>query len=32
LLAPLTADLVADIVRGPDLPVPPALAASRFDL
>ena len=32
LLAPLTADLVADIVRNPSTPVPPALAASRFDL
>ncbi|BCS35839.1 glycine oxidase ThiO [Luteitalea sp. TBR-22] len=32
LLAPLTADLVTDIVRSPSAPVPPALAASRFDL
>lgn len=32
LLAPLTADLVTDIVRSPSTPVPPALAASRFDL
>jgi len=32
LFAPLTADLVADIVRDPDAPVPPALAAARFDL
>ena len=32
LFAPLTADLVADIVREPDSPVPPALAAARFDL
>jgi glycine oxidase len=32
LLAPLTADLVADIVRRPEAIVPPALAASRFDL
>ena len=32
LLAPLTADLVTDIVGRPDTPVPPSLAASRFDL
>ena len=32
LLAPLTADLVSDIVRNPGAPVPPALAAYRFDL
>ncbi len=32
LLTPLTADLVADIVREPATVVPPALAASRFDL
>lgn len=32
LLAPLTADLVADLVRQPDAAVPPAVAASRFDL
>ncbi len=32
LLAPLTADLVADIVRAPETTVPEALAASRFDL
>ena len=32
LLTPLTADLVADIVRNPATPVPAALAASRFDL
>lgn len=32
LLTPLTADLVADIVRDGSAAVPPALAASRFDL
>lgn len=32
LLAPLTADLVADLVRGQGAAVPEALAASRFDL
>jgi glycine oxidase len=32
LLAPLTADLVADIIRAPSAVVPPALSASRFDL
>jgi glycine oxidase len=32
LFAPLTADLVADIIRGPAAAVPPALAAARFDL
>jgi glycine oxidase len=32
MLAPLTADLVADIIRTPDTPVPPALAAARFEL
>lgn len=32
LLAPLTADLVADIIRQPESAVPPSLAASRFDL
>lgn len=32
LLAPLTADLVADIIRTPSTVVPPAMAASRFDL
>jgi glycine oxidase len=32
LLAPLTADLVVQVVKGSPAPVPPALAASRFDL
>ena len=32
LLAPLTADLVADIISKPTTVVPPAVAASRFDL
>ena len=32
LLAPLTADLVADIIRTPSAVVPPAMSASRFDL
>jgi len=32
LLAPLTADLVTEIVNRPETPVPAALAASRFDL
>lgn len=32
LLAPLTADLVADIVARPSTPIPPAIAAARFDL
>ena len=32
LLAPLTADLVTDIIRTPSAVVPPAMSASRFDL
>lgn len=32
LLAPLTADLVAALVRDPGAAVPPSLAASRFEL
>lgn len=32
LLAPLTADVVTDLVRNGAAPVPPALDASRFDL
>ena len=32
LLAPLTADLVVQVVKDPSAPMPPALAASRFDL
>jgi glycine oxidase len=32
LLAPLTADLVSDIVRDPSATVPPPLASARFDL
>lgn len=32
LLAPLTADLVSDIVHDPSAAVPPALASARFDL
>lgn len=32
LLAPLTADLVSEIIGNPEASVPPALAASRFDL
>jgi len=32
LLAPLTADIVADIVSNPSTIVPPVVSASRFDL